>query len=307
MLFYAENLVLTLLFGGNSMNIVILGANGQLGHDLIDIISADKKLNVIPVTRNELDADLDIDNIDNKLNKYRPDIIINCIATTNVDWCELNSAIAWKINADFVYRLAQFCKKHQTKLIHISTDYVFDGNKGIAYTENDLARPQNVYGLSKYSGELVIRGYLQEYFIFRVSGLFGKYGASGKGGNFITTIQRLAKEKNELNVVSDQISNPTSTLMVARSIYHFIKNRIDDYGVYNCVSKNFCSWYDFAKEILTLSDLDANKVKQVKYNDYPFKAKRPQNSVLSIDKLSQYYLMPTWQESLKEYIQVINR
>lgn len=288
------------------MNIMILGANGQLGRDLTELLSTDNKLKVISLPRSEFDAEIDIDNIETKLSKYQDiDYIINCIATTNVDWCEVNSPIAWKINTDFVYRLVRFCNKKNIKLIHISTDYVFDGYKELAYHECDVAKPLNIYGLSKHTGELIISSYLTEYFIFRVSGLFGKYGASGKGGNFITTMQKLAKEKSELNIVYDQVSNPTHTLAVARGIYHFITHKINNYGLYHMVSSNSCSWYDFAREILRLSALDINKLKPVKYSSYPFKAKRPQNSVLSTDKLNQYFVMPTWEESLKEYLSLV--
>lgn len=294
-------------YNSHIKNVVVLGASGQLGKDLVEVISADRELNVIALTRDIFDAEINIDNLENKLSVYNPRILINCIATTNVDWCEQNSPIAWKINADFVYRLAQFCKTNQIILMHISTDYVFSGEKSYPYREYELAAPKNVYGLTKYSGELAISAYLQKYFIFRVSGLFGKYGASGKSGNFITAIQKLAKEKNELHVVEDQISNPTSTLAVARCIYYFINKNITDYGVYHCVSQDFCSWYEFAREILTISGLDAAKVKPVKYSNYPFKAKRPQNSTLSTDKIAKYYTMPTWQDSLKEYMLLFNK
>ncbi|MFN8770742.1 MAG: dTDP-4-dehydrorhamnose reductase [Neisseriaceae bacterium] len=288
------------------MNVMVLGASGQLGKDLIDILSKDKTLNIIAITRNELNVELDINNVITKLSMYVPDVIINCIATTNVDWCELNSELAFKINANFIYMLALLCKKNQIKLIHLSTDYVFDGKKDKPYEETDIPQPQNVYGITKYSGELIINGYLDKYFIFRVSGLFGKYGASGKGGNFITTMQKLAREKNEFNVIVDQFSNPTSTLEVARCIYYFLINQIDNYGVYHCVSQNFCSWYDFGKEILTLSNLDTHKIKPIEFSRYHFKAKRPQNSILSTKKLSQYYVLSTWQDSLKEYMELID-
>lgn len=284
------------------MNVIILGANGQLGSDVCSVLAQDSKLKVTPITRNEFDANIDLDNIATKLGKYTPNIIINCIAITNVDWCEDNSAIAFKINADFTYKLAKYCKQHDILLFHISTDYIYDGLNEFEYQEFDNAAPLNIYGLSKYAGDLAIQAYHNKYFILRVSGLFGKSGASGKGGNFITTIKRLAIEKDEIKVIADQVSNPTSTLAVARCIAHFISHNITEYGVFNCVSNDVISWYDFAREILRLSNLDENKIKPIEFKDYKFIAKRPQNSTLAVNKLKEFYSMPSIRESLAEYL-----
>ena len=284
-----------------SSNVIILGANGQLGSDLVKVLGLNSNLNIIKITRNELDAILHTNQIKVKLEQYNADVIINCIATTNVDWCEENSLMAWQINSDFVLRLAQFCNQKQITLIHLSTDYVFDGFNQLAYQEFDMAQPQNIYGLSKYAGELALDAYHDKYFIFRVSGLFGINGASGKGGNFITTMQKLATTKDELKIIVDQVSNPTSTLAVSRCIAFFIHERIEEYGLYHCVSQNSCSWYDFAREILRLSNLDVSKIKPIEFIDYTFRANRPQNSVLSTDKLAQYFNMPLWEDSLSEY------
>ena len=287
------------------MNIVILGAYGQLGRDLTSILSADKQLNIIALSREQLNAQLNQHDLNQILLGYNPQILINCIAATHVDNCEVDSALAWQVNSDFVYRLVQFCRLTQSvELIHISTDYVFDGLKNTPYIETDKAQPLNVYGLSKYAAELIISAYLSKFFIFRVAGLFGRFGAQAKGGNFITTMQKLAQEKDQFGVVADQMSNPTSTMAVARCIHFFIAHKVSDYGTYHCVSANACSWYDFACKILELSALDVNKVKKLDYNSYPFKAHRPQNSTLAINKLEQYYVMPTWQESLQEYMKL---
>jgi len=281
-------------------HIVILGANGQLGSDLVAICT-EHKISFTPVTQQDFDALTDdlatkvLDGINGVSH------IINCIATTNVDGCETDSEMAFNINANFAYKLARLCNDRNITLFHISTDYVFDGTKTELYSEIDLPNPLNVYGLSKYVGDMAIMRYAAKYFIFRVSSLFGRAGASGKGGNFITTMQRLGRERDTLSVIANQITTPTATLDVARALVHFIINDIDDYGIYNCVSANSCSWYDFAHEIFKLSGLDETKLHKADFDSYSFIAKRPKSAVMSTAKISKYYQMPRWQGSLKEY------
>lgn len=285
--------------------VAILGSNGQLGSDLIKVLT-NAGHEVLALTRNEISA------ISNDLSKdfqqhlLAVDYIVNCIAVTNVDGCEDNSLNAFQINADFVYNLARYCSSNHIKLFQISTDYVFDGVKDTLYSESDNPNPLNIYGLSKLAGELAVKAYLKEYFIFRVSSLFGVAGASGKSGNFVTTMQKLAIEKDSWTVISDQITCPTHTLDIARAINTFIEQGITEYGIYNCVSSNSCSWYQFTQEILEQSRLDVSKVKPISYINYSFKANRPQYGVLSINKISKYYQMPTYQKALKEYLELKN-
>lgn len=280
--------------------VAILGANGQLGSDLMKVLS--KHHDVISVTREFVDA-VNI-NVLEQLQQHaiNVDYIVNCVAVTNVDGCEDNSLNAFQINADFAYKVAKHCFVHGIKLFHISTDYVFSGDKDGVYLETDDTNPLNIYGLSKLSGELAVQAYSKECFIFRVSSLFGISGASGKGGNFVTTMQRLAREKDFWTVIDDQITCPTHTLDIARAISTFIDNNVTEYGIYNCVSSNSCSWFQFTQDILMLSGFDVNKVQPISYKNYTFKALRPQNSVMSVDKISKYYQMPTYQEALKEFI-----
>lgn len=278
------------------MHIVILGANGQLGSDLVNLLQR-KSMSYTAVTENDFNA-LNDDVSEKILSATH---VINCIALTNVDYCESNSEIAFKLNTNFSYKLAKICKNKGIILLHISTDYVFDGHKIGGYTETDIPNPLNIYGLSKLAGDLAIKNYTSKYFIFRVSSLFGKAGASGKGGNFITAMQNLALKQDSVSVISDQISCPTSTLSVARVIISFVEDNISDYGLYNCVSSNSCSWYEFAYEIFRLSALDLNKLHKADFISYNFVAKRPKISVLSTKKIGQYYKMPTWQDSLNEY------
>lgn len=283
-------------------NIIILGAKGQLGSDLCQVLS-EHRLDYIALSSK--DFNVLTDDLSAKLSAYAPTIIINCIATTNVDGCEDKPDHAFLVNSSFTSKLAKFCNQHAITLFHLSTDYVFDGKKSTPYTEDDTPNPQNIYGLSKVTGDLAVQAYHDKYFILRVSSLFGIAGASGKGGNFITTMQRLGKERDSLSVIADQITCPTATLDIARCIRHLIINEINDYGVYNCVSSNCCSWFEFARQIFILSGLDETKLHKASFAEYVFKAKRPQYGVMSTKKLSKYYVMPTWQESLSEYFSAI--
>lgn len=300
------------------VNVIVLGSNGQLGSDIIKIFTANFMNQecvgntIIGLTRKDINLDVNNINQDNlkqviipQLSSSSLNYIINCIATTNVDKCEDDSTMAFSVNVSFVYQLAQLCNDHNATLFHISTDYIFSGNDKKSYTEEAIPSPVNIYGLSKYSGEKAIAIYHDKYFIFRVAGLFGIAGASGKGGNFITTMQHLGKTRNTIQVIADQITCPTATLAVARAIYTFINNNITNYGIYNCVSSNECSWFEFAEEIFKLSNMNINCLHKAEFANYPFIARRPQYTILDTSKISKYYKMPTWQESLAEYFTLI--
>ena len=279
--------------------IVILGSNGQLGSDLRKVLASQHEL----INSTSQDINAAAMDVSLQLASYASaDYIINCIATTNVDGCESNPQQAFLVNSAFTVQLAQFCTANQITLIHISTDYVFDGTNPNAYLENDQPNPLNVYGLSKYAGEIAVKNYADKYFILRVSSLFGVAGASGKGGNFVTTMLRLAREKDSWTVISDQITCPTHTLDVARAIETLIDQQVSDYGVYNCVSSSSCSWFEFTQEILRQSGYDANKVKPISYKDYSFKALRPQYAILDSTKIASYYVMPDYKSALSEYL-----
>ncbi|TXI98327.1 MAG: dTDP-4-dehydrorhamnose reductase [Neisseriales bacterium] len=279
--------------------VVILGSNGQLGSDLCKVLAPNYEL----INSTSADINAAAANVSSQLATYSDvDYIINCIATTNVDGCESNPQQAFLVNSAFAVQLAQFCTANQIILIHISTDYVFDGTSPNAYLENDQPNPLNVYGLSKYAGEIAVKTYADKYFILRVSSLFGVAGASGKGGNFVTTMLRLAREKDNWTVISDQITCPTHTLDVARAIKALIEQQVSDYGIYNCVSSSACSWFEFTQEILRQSGQDVNKVKPISYKDYSFKALRPQYAILDSTKIAPYYVMPDYKSALSEYL-----
>ena len=279
--------------------IVVLGSNGQLGSDLMQVLAYGHEL--IASTHANLDAASA--NVTAQLEPYASaDYIINCIATTNVDGCEDNPQAAFVINSGFVVQLSQFCQVHAITLIHLSTDYVFDGSNQLPYSENDQPKPLNVYGLSKYAGEIAVRNYAAKYFILRVSSLFGVAGASGKGGNFVTTMLRLANEKDSWTVIDDQLTCPTHTLDIARAIKALIEQNVTEYGIYNCVSSSSCSWFEFTQEILRQTGNNPAKVKPVSYHEYKFKALRPQYGIMAVTKLNKYYVMPSCQAALSEYL-----
>lgn len=281
--------------------IVVLGSNGQLGSDLMQVLACGNEL--IASTKVNLDASGN--NVMLQLEAYATaDYIINCIATTNVDGCEDNPQTAFVINSGFVVQLAQFCQTHDITLIHLSTDYVFDGSNQHPYSENEQPNPLNVYGLSKYAGEIAIKNYASKHFILRVSSLFGVAGASGKGGNFVTTMLRLANEKDSWTVIDDQLTCPTHTLDIARAIKALIEQKVTEYGIYNCVSSSSCSWFEFTQEILRQTGNNPAKVKPVSYHEYKFKALRPQYGIMAVAKLSKYYVMPSYQAALSEYLRL---
>lgn len=278
--------------------VLLLGANGQLGSDITKTFDS-KDITLINVTRS--DFDIEKDEI-TALMPYRDvDYIINAMAYHKTDECEDFPEKSFIINSSFVYELAKFCHTHAITLFHISTDYVFDGKKETPYTEEDSPDPLNIYGLSKYAGEITIKRYLQRYFIFRVSSLFGQTGVSGKGGNFIETMITLAKKKTPLKIIADQYMAPTHTLDIARAIHTFIINEVNEYGVYHCCNSGSCSWYDFTKAIFELARID-HPIEKTTYAEYKTKACRPQYSVLDNTKLATYYPMKTWEEALKEYM-----
>ncbi len=281
--------------------IVVLGSNGQLGSDLMQVLADGHEL----IASTKANVDAASANVTAQLEPYASaDYIINCIATTNVDGCEDNPQAAFVINSGFVVQLSQFCQAHDITLIHLSTDYVFDGSNQLPYSENDQPRPLNVYGLSKYAGEIAIKNYANKHFILRVSSLFGVAGASGKGGNFVTTMLRLANEKDSWTVIDDQLTCPTHTLDIARAIKALIEQNVTDYGIYNCVSSSSCSWFEFTQEILRQTGNNPAKVNPVSYQEYKFKALRPQYGIMAVAKLSKYYVMPSYQAALSEYLKL---
>lgn len=282
------------------MKVAITGANGQLGTDLCKVLS---NYDLVPLTHNDIEIS-DMDSVRQVLNKYKPDIIINTAACVRVDDCETERDKAFLINAMGARNVAVVTQQLGAKLFQLSSDYIFGGENRLPvlpYTEFDTPAPVNIYGKSKLAGENFIRHLCTRYFIIRSSGLFGIVGASGKGGNFVETIMKLARERGELRVVNDQVCSPTYTRDLASKIVELIDTEY--YGVFHITNKGSCSWYEFTKEILKQASLNTPVI-PINSEQLFQKARRPGFSVLDNYHLRLLGLddMPGWQEALNDYM-----
>ena len=263
--------------------VLVTGANGQLGKTLKDLYQNNSdKLDFYFVTKSELD-------ISNKksLNDYFADhsfdYCINCAAYTNVEQAEESVEDAFKINAEAVGYLAECCNKFNTTLIHISTDYVFDGTKNSPYFETDATNPINEYGRSKLKGENLVQEQLVQYFIIRTSWLYSKYPK-----NFVTTIASKIQEDADLTITTTQKGTPTSCVELSKFIYWLIKNECNQYGLYHFSSKGEATWYDFALKIAEhFNTYDQNKISAT--TSFKSRAERPAYSVMSNSKTQMIY------------------
>ena len=276
-------------------NILVTGINGQLGHDVVKELDR-RGYNAIGADRSIIDL-TDSEAIRNCIYSNDLDGIIHCAAYTAVDKAEDDISICEYVNALAVKEIAMCAKNLDIPMVHISTDYVFDGSKEGEYTEEDIPCPINIYGKSKFDGEEYIRNILSKYFIVRISWVFGE-----NGNNFIDTMLRLSKERSELSIINDQIGSPTYTKDVAPLLVDMIDS--DKYGTYHATNEGFCSWYDFARKIFELKNININ-LNPILTKEYPTRAKRPLNSKMSKLKLSEsgFRRLRHWEEALKDYLQ----
>ena len=280
------------------MRVLVTGAKGQLGSDLLCELS---KRNIESVGIDIEDLDITDAAATKKLiedinNKTKLDAIIHCAAYTAVDAAEDNEAIVTKINVEGTKNIAEVAKTLDVAMMYISTDYVFDGEGKRPWEPDDKRAPLNVYGMAKYKGELYVEELLKKYFIVRISWVFGLHG-----NNFIKTMLRLGKERGAVSVVNDQIGSPTYTPDLSRLLADMIVT--DKYGRYHATNEGLCSWYDFAVEIFKQANLDV-AVTPVSSDAFPVKAKRPHNSRMDKSKLTEngFKLLPTWQDALGRYL-----
>lgn len=282
------------------MRVAVIGANGQLGSDLVEVFSNDKDFEVIPLTHKDLDV-TDFESL-KILKEIKPEVIINTAAYVRVDDAEVYPEKAFQVNAVGALNVARIANEIDAINIYISTDYVFDGTKGEPYTEEDTPNPINVYGTSKYAGEIFTRNYSPKHYIIRVASLYGKAGASGKGGNFVEWVIEKAKRGEELKIVDDQFMSPTYTMDVARTLRAFLKLG-PEFGVYHMVNEGYCSWYEFTKTIFEILGWDV-EVKPIKSSELKRLARRPGFSALENAKIHGIGLkMPEWREGLREYLE----
>ncbi|APY08469.1 dTDP-4-dehydrorhamnose reductase [Winogradskyella sp. J14-2] len=271
--------------------ILVTGSNGQLGTCIKDV--DDNKFDIKYVSS----SDLDITNnkeVESFFEQQKIDWCINCAAYTAVDKAESDYNSAFNVNVSGVKNLAEACKAYNVKLIHVSTDFVFDGEQNKPYKESDPTNPLSVYGDTKLKGEQEVSKALKEYFILRTSWLYSEHGA-----NFLKTMLRLSKDKTQLGVVGDQIGTPTYAKDLAKAILLFIEKDISNYGIYHYSNNGVASWYDFAKAIFEIHKTNI-QLNNISTAQFPTPAKRPRFSVLDKTKIETALRqnVPYWRDSL---------
>ena len=278
--------------------ILVTGGNGQLASCIKDVEKQYDDLNVIYTDYLELDI-CDLDQVKSFFESNKQiNYCINCAAYTAVDKAETEAEKVFEINATGAKNLAYVCNDHGAVLIHVSTDFVFDGEKNEPYTETDAANPISVYGASKLQGEVEIQQALKEHFIIRTSWLYSEYG-----NNFMKTMLRLAETRDGISVVSDQIGTPTYAGDLAEIIIQIINTKTEKYGIYHYSNEGVASWYEFAKEIFKQTE-NKIKVNSIPSIEYLTPAKRPQFSILDKAKIKTdlQIKIPFWRDSLKKVI-----
>lgn len=284
------------------MKILITGAGGQLGRELINQGQL-KGFSVQAPSEDDMDI-TDLEKIDRCMAFHQPEVVINAAAYTQVDKAESEAALAFAVNTTGSANLARMCAKNKIPLVHISTDYVFDGQKGRSYLETDAISPVGVYGRSKAEGEIEIRSHLKEHIILRTSWLYGIHGH-----NFAKTMLKLATTKPKIRVVADQYGSPTNAADLAQTIL-IISDRMQfnndvDWGTYHYCGQGVISWYNFAEKIVGLArlyaDVKTTRIEPIATADYPTRAVRPIYSALDCSRIQKHFgINPKpWQKSLE--------
>lgn len=281
------------------MKVLVTGVKGQLGYDVVKELEK-RGMEAVGVDIEEMDI-TDAQSVAKVLEETAPDAVIHCAAYTAVDAAEEQEEICRRVNADGTRNIAKMCAKLDIKMIYISTDYVFDGQGTRPWEPDDERQPLNVYGQTKYEGELAVQELLEKYFIVRIAWVFGV-----NGKNFIKTMLRLAETNERITVVNDQYGSPTYTYDLARLLVDMILT--EKYGVYHATNEGICTWYEFACEIFKQAGVDIEVV-PVTAAEYQAKAKRPENSRMSKEKLTEngFDRLPPWQDALKRYLGAIGR
>ena len=277
------------------MKILVTGSAGMLAKDLIPYLSSTKGYEVLSPPEDKLDI-TDLGALRAAVNHFKPELLVNCAAYTNVDDAEKSEQQALLVNGLAVQNLSLLCQEHDITLVHFSTDYVFDGTKASPYTIYDETNPMNAYGRSKLLGEKYILWLLSKFYIIRTSWLFGL-----QGKNFIETMLELSQKQKQVSVVTDQRGCPSWTRDIAQATVALIET--GRYGIYHVTNSEPTTWFDFAKEIFRLAGL-STEVIPVTSERFPRPAKRPQNSVLDSFPLRQVLgkELPSWKEALREYL-----
>lgn len=281
------------------MVVLVTGSSGQLGQSLQFIAPKHKEFKFVFCPSSELDI-TDRVNCNAVFEQYQPQYCINTAAYTAVDKAETESEKAYSINVIGARNIAEVCKKHNTVLVHISTDFVFDGTQKSPYTEEDQPNPTGVYGKTKLEGEVAVQQTWEKHYIVRTSWVYSQFGH-----NFMKTMLRLASERETISVVNDQIGTPTNAVDLAEALVQIIKTNqqltIDNYGIYNFSNEGQCSWYDFAKKIFEINKISINLL-SIPTSSFPTPAKRPSYSVLDKTKIKKAFSLKinNWETSLKD-------
>ncbi len=280
------------------MRVFVTGVKGQLGYDVMNELEK-RGLTGIGVDIDEMDI-TDAAACRKVISEAKPDAVIHCAAYTAVDAAEDNVDLCRRVNADGTRNIAQVCHDLDIKMMYISTDYVFDGQGTRPWEPDDERHPLNVYGQTKYEGELAVEELVKKFFTVRIAWVFGV-----NGKNFIKTMLRLGKERGAVSVVDDQVGSPTYTYDLARLLVDMIQT--DKYGRYHATNEGLCSWYEFACEIFKKAGMDQVSVTPVTSEQFPAKAKRPSNSRMSKEKLTEagFEHLPSWQDALERYLRTI--
>ena len=280
------------------MKALVTGVKGQLGFDVMKVLEA-RGYEGVGVDVEDMDI-TDEAAVKRVIGEVAPDVIVHCAAYTAVDAAEDNVDLCRKINVDGTLNIAKQAKELDAKMIYISTDYVFNGQGEEPWDPDDPNKePLNVYGQSKYEGELAVINTLDKYYIVRISWVFGE-----NGKNFVKTMLRVGKEKGVAKVVDDQVGSPTYTADLAELLIDMAER--EEYGVYHATNEGLCSWYEFTKEIYKQAGLDVD-LSSCSSDEFPAKANRPSNSRMSKDKLEEHGFnrLPTWQDALSRFLKCI--
>lgn len=279
------------------MKVLVTGVKGQLGFDVIKCLN-DRNINNIGADIDEFDI-TDKEATREFIIKSKADVVIHCSAYTAVDRAEDEKEICKKVNVDGVKNISDVCKEINAKMVYISTDYVFPGVGEDFYEVDDQTAPLSQYGKTKLQGEEVVKSLLDKYFIVRISWVFGV-----NGNNFVKTMLRLGKERDEINVVADQFGSPTYTADLAPLLCDMIMT--EKYGTYHATNEGVCSWADFTEEIFKVAGYKT-KVNHITTEEYPTKAVRPKNSRLSKEKLEEsgFHRLPDWRNAVRRFIEQI--
>jgi dTDP-4-dehydrorhamnose reductase len=284
------------------MKIAVIGSNGQLGTDVVKAFRSNGD-DVCSLAHSDIELS-SMDSVVSGLKGLQPEAVINTAAMHHVENCEREPEKAFAVNALGARNLAATAQEQGAILMHVSTDYVFDGGKGRPYEESDSPNPLNVYGNTKLSGEYFVRSIADKHFVLRTSAIYGRSPCRAKGGlNFIELMLKLARERGEVRVVDSEVVTPTSTVELARQMVAL--SRSDFYGLYHATAEGSCSWHEFAREIFSLTSTKAN-LQVAGPNEFPNKVPRPKYSVLENRGLKNYKInvFSPWQEGVREYLSV---